>query len=129
MCVPHAQDAEARELLHNEIRVVRTLAHPGIVQEYGVEAVEGRLFTVMELVEGTPLNALLAERGPLPFEQALDIVRQAGEALDYAHAGLAIHRDIKPANLVLKAVEDGVIVDSQSFLEWLEVEPTHTAKG
>jgi len=65
VCIPHAQDAEARELLHNEIRVVRTLAHPGIVQEYGVEEVEGRLFTVMELVDGTPLNALLAERGLL----------------------------------------------------------------
>ena len=107
VCVPHAQDAEAHELLHNEVRVVRTLTHPGIVQEYGVEAVEGRLFTVMELVEGTPLNALLAERGPLPFDQALDIVRQAGEALDYAHAGLAIHRDIKPANLILRP--DGTV--------------------
>lgn len=100
VCVPHAQDAEARELLYNEIRVVRTLTHPGIVQEFGIEEGEGRLFTVMELVAGTPLNALLAERGALPFDQVFEIVRQVGEALDYAHAGLAIHRDIKPANLI-----------------------------
>ena len=66
VCVPHAQDAEARELLRNEVRVVRTLAHPGIVQEFGLEESEGRLFTVMELVAGRPLNAVLAERGPLP---------------------------------------------------------------
>ncbi|MGH8693140.1 MAG: protein kinase domain-containing protein, partial [Burkholderiales bacterium] len=101
VCVPHAQDEEARDLLANELRVVRTLDHPGIVQEYGLDEAEGILFAVMELVEGQPLTAVLSSRGPLPLDEAIEIVRQAGEALDYAHQGLAIHRDVKPANIHL----------------------------
>lgn len=100
VCVPHAQDEEARELLRNELRVVQTLNHSGIVHEFGMDEADGRLFAVIELVEGQPLNALLAERGPLPLDEAIEIIRQAGEALDYAHEGLAIHRDVKPSNII-----------------------------
>lgn len=102
VCVPHAQDKETRALLANELRVVRTLAHPGIVQAFGLGEADGVLFAVMELVQGETLDALLARRGPLPLDEAIEIVRQAGAALDYAHAGLAIHRDVKPANLILR---------------------------
>lgn len=102
VCVPHAQDDEARQLLANELRVVRTLDHPGIVREFGLAEDGGLQFAVMELVEGQPLSAVLATRGPLPLDEAIEIVRQVGEALDYAHEGLAIHRDIKPANLMLQ---------------------------
>jgi hypothetical protein len=107
VCVPHAQDEEARDLLRNELRVVRTLNHPNIVQELGLAESDGVLFAVMELVEGEPLSTVLAQRGPLPLEEAIEIIRQAGAALDYAHAGLAIHRDIKPANLMRRP--DGTV--------------------
>lgn len=107
VCVPHAQDAEARELLRNELRVVQTLSHPNIVQELGLAESGGVLFAIMELVEGEPLNAVLERQGPLPLEEAIEIVRQVGAALDYAHAGLAIHRDIKPANLIRRP--DGTV--------------------
>ncbi len=107
VCVPHAQDEEARDLLRNELRVVQTLNHPNIVQELGLAESAGVLFAVMELVEGETLSAVLARQGPLPLEEAVEIVRQVGAALDYAHAGLAIHRDIKPANLIRRP--DGTV--------------------
>jgi ATP-dependent 26S proteasome regulatory subunit len=107
VCVPHAQDEEARELLRNELRVVQTLDHPGIVRESGLIEARGRLFAVMELVRGRTLSEVLREQGPLPLDQVVDIMRQAGEALDYAHEGLAIHRDIKPGNLMLS--DDGTV--------------------
>src|SRR5262245_38466662 len=50
VCVPHAQDGEARALLNNELKVVRTLDHPGIVQMFGIEEVDAKVFLVMELV-------------------------------------------------------------------------------
>ncbi len=102
VCIPHYQDAEARKLLEHERNIVRTLRHPAIVEQYGLEEVDNLCLLVMELVDGQPLNQVLAERGPLPLEQAVEIVRQVGEALDYAHDGLAIHRDIKPGNLMLR---------------------------
>ena len=103
VCVPHCQDEEARELLHNEFRVAGGLDHPAIVRQYLIDEDQGKLFAVMELVEGETISARLRRDGPLPLAEAIDVVRQIGEALDYAHDGMAIHRDIKPGNLMLVA--------------------------
>ena len=54
----------------------------------------------MELVDGTPLDRLLAE-GPLPVARALDYAIQIASALQSAHQHGIIHRDIKPANIVI----------------------------
>jgi AAA+ superfamily predicted ATPase len=107
LCISHVQDGEARELLRNELNVVRMLRHPGIVREFGIVEADGLLIAVMELVKGNTLAEALAARGPFPLDSAIEIIRQVGEALDYAHAGLAIHRDIKPANLMLQP--DGAV--------------------
>jgi serine/threonine protein kinase len=59
----------------------------------------GTPFIVMERLEGKDLRWVLAERGPLPTELAVDYVLQACEALAGAHANGITHRDIKPENL------------------------------
>ncbi len=107
VCIPHAQDEEARMLLDSELRVVRTLKHVGIAREFGVIEAEGCLFVVMERVEGEPLDRMIELRGPLPLDEAIGVVAQAGAALDYAHQGLAVHRDIKPSNIVVQP--DGAV--------------------
>jgi serine/threonine-protein kinase len=58
-------------------------------------------YIVMELLEGESLSDLLARRGRLQIEVAVDYVLQVCEALASAHAKGVIHRDIKPANLFL----------------------------
>ena len=63
------------------------------------------LFAVTELAEGKTLSILLEETGPIPFERAVAWVKQVADALDYAHAGLAIHRDVKPSNIILSGDE------------------------
>jgi ATP-dependent 26S proteasome regulatory subunit len=103
LCVPHAQDAEARKLLENECRIAQSLEHPVFVIFFAVEEANGVLYAVMELVLGETLSETLKRRGALPLAEAVDVVRQAGEGLDYAHANLRFHRDIKPANLMLTA--------------------------
>ena len=100
LCLPRAQDEEARRLLENEFRIVKALAHPGIAAAYGLEESEGASYMVMELVDGETLSDLVRKRGPLPLEEVLPIMKQAGAALDFAHERLAIHRDIKPANIM-----------------------------
>ena len=77
-------------------------------------------------------------------KQAVEVLRDAGVYLnltavllplepttsDVEKAAKLIGEDkFYEANLALKAAEDGVIVDSQSFLEWLEAEAAPTAKG
>ncbi len=107
LCVPQAQDPEARRLLENEFKIMRALRHPGIVEVFGIHEAEGTFFAVTELVEGETLQELLRRRGALSLDEVLAIVRQVGEALDFAHQSLAIHRDIKPANLMVRP--DGVV--------------------
>lgn len=101
VCVPHCQDEEGREIMRNEFRVASGLEHPGIVRQYKVDEDCGILYAITELVEGETVAERLKRSGAFPLESAVALVRQLGEALDYAHDGMAIHRDIKPANLML----------------------------
>jgi serine/threonine-protein kinase len=62
---------------------------------------------VMEYLDGQDLGAYLARRGAMPVDQVVDLMLQACEALDEAHAASIIHRDLKPANLFLATRSDG----------------------
>jgi hypothetical protein len=85
-----------------EAQAMARLAHPGIVAVHDYGEREGRCFLVMELVEGTNLRALL-KQGLLAPRQALDIVRQLCDALQFAHDEGVVHRDIKPENVLVDA--------------------------
>ena len=60
---------------------------------------DGAPYIVMEYLDGSDLASVLVERGPLPVEQAVDVVLQTCEALAEAHTLGIVHRDLKPANL------------------------------
>ncbi len=107
LCVPHAQDAESRAMLEKECAIAQSLDHPAIVRFFGVRESGGTLYVLTELVEGETLSETLKRRGPLPLPEAVGIVRQAADALDYVHANLRFHRDVKPGNLMLEAAGAG----------------------
>jgi serine/threonine-protein kinase len=67
----------------------------------------GAPYMVMEFLQGQDLSALIHERGPLPYVDAVDLVLQACEAIAEAHALGIVHRDLKPANLFLITAADG----------------------
>ncbi len=85
-----------------EARATAALTSPHTVQlyDFGV-AEDGRLYYVMELLEGLDLDTLVREHGPLPAERVVHLLRQACSALQDAHGNGLVHRDIKPANLVV----------------------------
>ena len=56
----------------------------------------------MRFVRGTDLAALLAQRGPLPADEAFSILGQVATAIDAAHASGLVHRDVKPANVMIE---------------------------
>jgi serine/threonine-protein kinase len=99
-----ADAPERLSRLRREAQLLASLNHPHIASIHGVEESEGRLFLVLELVEGDDLSERL-KRGPLPVEEALLIARQVAEALEEAHEKGVIHRDLKPANI--KVTSDG----------------------
>ena len=82
-----------------EAKTTGALNHPGIITMHDVGLWEGRLFIVMEYVDGEPLGHLAA-RG-CPPEAAFTLVAEAADALAAAHAQGILHRDIKSDNLML----------------------------
>jgi serine/threonine protein kinase len=96
-----------RQRLFSEARAAGSLSHPGIVTIYQVGEEGDQAFVAMEFVDGATLESLL-DRDSGPRRAGLiDLLRQAGEALDYAHSHGVVHRDIKPANVMIRA--DGVV--------------------
>jgi class 3 adenylate cyclase len=95
-----AADPNARTRLMREARAASALSHPNIVTVFAIEEVDEIAFIAMELVEGRPLSALVAD-GPLPLAEVLSIGAETADALEHAHAAGIIHRDVKPANVMV----------------------------
>jgi serine/threonine protein kinase/DNA-binding CsgD family transcriptional regulator len=95
-------DPDLVERFLREARTIARLAHPNILNLYDVGQEEGWHYLVLEYIDGRDLrDRLNQENGPLPLPEALRIVRDLLQALDFAHAQAVIHRDIKPENVLL----------------------------
>ncbi|WP_395751020.1 ankyrin repeat domain-containing protein [Prosthecobacter sp.] len=97
-------DPHFRERFAQEARALAKLSHPGIVRVYDFGVREGMCHLLMEFVAGTDL-AQRIHAGRIAPEEAVKIVQQVCDALDYAHAQGVVHRDIKPSNILVS--EDG----------------------
>jgi hypothetical protein len=95
-----ANDAEAIARMRREARTAAQLSHPNIATIHAFEETAGRLFIVLEYVDGEPLTRLI-ERGPMAETEICRIGRAIAEALAEAHAKGIVHRDIKPDNVVV----------------------------
>jgi serine/threonine-protein kinase len=98
-----AQLAAAR--FRREAEAAARLKSPHTVQlyDFGV-ADDGRLYLVMELLEGINLDQLVRRDGPLAAARVARILRQVCESLEEAHDAGLVHRDIKPGNIHLGRV-------------------------
>jgi len=95
---------ELRARLLREARAAGRLSHPNIVTVFDAGEEAGVTYIVMELIEGSALDALLpAPPAVLPPARALAILAEVAAALDYAHGRGVVHRDVKPSNIVIQA--------------------------
>jgi signal transduction histidine kinase/DNA-binding CsgD family transcriptional regulator len=93
-------EASARFL--REARAVARLSHPNIMTLYDVGREAEWHYLVLEHIPGIDLHTAMVERsGPLPLCEAVHIIRNALEALAYAHDRDIVHRDIKPENIMV----------------------------
>jgi WD40 repeat protein/serine/threonine protein kinase len=97
------RDATAIERFIREARALAALDHPNIVRAHDLERVGDLYMLVMEYVDGSNLNDLVADHGPRPVAQAAHYLAQAAQGLQHAHESGWVHRDIKPANLLVDA--------------------------
>jgi Tol biopolymer transport system component len=105
-----ALDEDAVARFRREARAASALNHPHICTVYDVGDHNGAPFLVLEFLEGETLADRL-RRGPLPVDQALDLIAQVSDALATAHAAGIVHRDIKPGNLFITRRGDAKVLD------------------
>jgi tRNA A-37 threonylcarbamoyl transferase component Bud32 len=94
------RDPAFAERFSREARALARLSHPNIVAVHDVGRAGEFYYLVMEYVDGANLRQVLRD-GQLRPEQALRIVPQICDALQYAHEEGVVHRDIKPENILL----------------------------
>jgi tRNA A-37 threonylcarbamoyl transferase component Bud32 len=94
------KDPAFSERFAREARALARLTHPHIVAVHDFGESDGLFYLVMEYVDGANLRHLLQEGRMKPAE-ALAVIPQICEALQYAHEEGVVHRDIKPENILL----------------------------
>jgi eukaryotic-like serine/threonine-protein kinase len=92
----------ARLRFMREAKAVAALSHPNIRSLYDVGEADGRVYAVMELLEGETLRARIA-RGPLSSRKATEMSAAIAEGVAAAHARGIVHRDLKPENVFITA--------------------------
>jgi len=93
---------EKEETLANEIDILGSIDHPGVVSMKAIFDTEDILYIVMELMDGGELYEEIVKRKTFTEHDAAEIVRQLCDALAYLHQRGIVHRDLKLENLLLK---------------------------
>jgi serine/threonine protein kinase len=93
-------DPELGRRFQSEARLAASLRHPNIVIVHDFGEENGRLYLVMEYLDGTTIGDLIAAKTPLPTTEKLTIMLGAALGLKAAHERGILHRDVKPANIM-----------------------------
>ncbi len=105
-----SQDPAFAERFEREARTLARLDHPHIVRVFDFGERDGLYYLLMEYVDGANLRDVLHE-GRMRPEEALRIVPQICEGLQFAHDAGVIHRDVKPENILIDAQGNAKITD------------------
>ncbi|BBM82301.1 serine/threonine protein kinase [Candidatus Uabimicrobium amorphum] len=104
------QSKIAKRRFLREAELAAKLQHKSIVEVYNAGTLEGNLYLVMEYVEGVTLEDW-SENRDCSMEDAVGIVSQIADALEYAHRKKVVHRDVKPSNIMIQRDGTAKIMD------------------
>ncbi len=108
-----AENGNALRALQQEAAKTRCLVHPNIVRFIDLDRDDELYFLILEWLEGRTLADILdsADARSIDKEAAFRIVRQVGDALDYAHRCGIVHADVKPGNIMIMPNGDAKLFD------------------
>jgi CHASE2 domain-containing sensor protein len=100
-----------------EAAALGRLKHPHIVDvmDFGVDRTSGMAYLVMELLDGITLAARCAQSPPLQRSEALHVLEQVADGIDFAHSQGILHRDLKPANIFITNSQTGDAIKILDF--------------
>lgn len=107
----YSAQPERVKMFEHEAEVMARVSHPNVVKIYSVGDSEGCFYIAMELVEGSNLDALVAQEGKLGEKEGLQIALEIAEGLRAGFDAGVLHRDMKPANVLLNMRGEAQIVD------------------
>jgi len=88
------------QTFHDEVTLMQTLKHPGIIEFVCGYETKKKLYIIMEPCSGGELYAKVISRGKLSEKDIVSITRQILEALEYCHSREVVHCDLKPENIL-----------------------------
>jgi len=115
--VLHAGVPEGQARFGREVLALARMSHPAIVRYVA----HGDVWVAMEWLEGEDLAHRL-RTGPLPIDEAIDLVSRLADAIEYVHALGIVHRDIKPSNLFFERGDVSRVRIVDFGLAWIEGE-------
>src|SRR5579863_140292 len=86
-----------------ELILARQVTHKNVIRIFDLGMADGLKFITMDYIDGRDLKSVLVERGKMPPETVVPIIRQICRGLEAAHAEGVVHRDLKPQNIMLDA--------------------------
>jgi len=97
----YSNNLSFREQFRREARSAANLSHPNIVtvHDFGFDA--GRLFIVMEYIDGEDLKSKIRAKGHFSVAEAIQLITQACAGIGYAHRAGIVHCDVKPHNMLV----------------------------
>jgi serine/threonine protein kinase len=120
-----APDDVASQRFRREAQAAAGVPHPNVVMVHDTGEDKGRLYLVMELVDGRPLSEILKQR-PTDLKALLRILEKAARGVAAAHDKGIVHRDLKPSNILVSEGGDAKVADFG--LAHLLDSPSHLTK-
>jgi hypothetical protein len=117
------------ELAEREARVLASLHHPKLPSYIEHFEEEGRLYLVMQKIEGKSLAQAMKEGKRLDESAVLGLLRDAADTLGYMHGQGVVHRDVKPGNVIQRPDGTFAFVDFGAVRDRMRLEGGSTVVG
>src|SRR5262245_32509977 len=101
----------ALKRLKREVLSAQQVVHKNVVRIFDIGEDGATKFITMDFIEGVDLKNVILQRGKLPSQEAVAIIRQVCEGLETAHAAGVVHRDLKPQNIMIENDGHALVMD------------------
>lgn len=107
----NVKTSRERKNVHRELRLMKILYHPNIIQVHNIHEERDMTLIVMEHANGGELHDYITSKKKLDDTESRRLFRQLVSAVDYCHESSLIHRDLKPENLLLDNDKNIKLID------------------